>query len=235
MSTSEPFYHQLFAALGLKSIQVLIHAGILSTLVITITNVQYRYCLSHAPYANICALSLGTLIAGLFSCIEWLRPSLKPHWASYAALNSLAPTTTIMINALLELFTVGVAIGMLYALVDYITNTGNRNHCFGGLSMLLFGLCAIARQPIFSISYWIFSGLALGAILIAAYYLLLRLHRGLLPLVVLPVIFAECIQQAALNAFTDSIPMYLLAACYCIIAAYFWSYSFILDAEQSQI
>ena len=71
-------------------------------------------------------------------------------------------------------------------------------------------------------------------IIIAAYYLLLRFHRALLPLVILPVIFAEYIQQAALNAFNESIPTHLLAATYCIIAAYMWSYAFTVDSEQSQ-
>lgn len=233
ISTSEPFYNQLFAIIGTKFIYTLIHATILSALIIAVTNLQYRYSLTYTPYNTTYALSLGTLIAGLFSYIKWLQPSLKPHWAHYAALNSLAPTATIMINALLELFIFGVAIGMLYALVDYITNTGSRNYVIGSLCMLLFSLCVIALQPFFSISQWLFAGLALGMILIAAYYLLLRLQRASLPLVILPIIFADHIQQATLNAFTESISIHLLAAFYCAIAAYFWYYAFTIDTEQS--
>lgn len=234
ISTSEPFYNQIFAILGARLIQLLIHAGIISILLLTVTTIKYRYTLKNNPHRNLYGLGLGTLIAGLLSWIELLKPSLKPHWANYDALNSLAPTTTIIVNALLELFIMGAAIGMLYALIDYITNSGNRNYFFGIICMLLFGLCVTARQPIYSISYWIFAGIALGIIITAVYYLLLRFDRALIPLVIIPMIVADHIQQAALNAFTDSIPMHLLAALYCIIAAYMWSYSFNIDAEPSK-
>jgi hypothetical protein len=234
ISTSEPFYHQVFGIFGPKIVYALIYAGILSILLMTVTNLHYRYSLSHTPYKDFCALGLGTLITGLISCIEWFQPSLKPHWAKYSALNSLAPATTMMINALLDLLIFGVVIGMLYALVDYLTNTGNRNHILGAISIFIFSLGITAQEPFFSISHWIFTGIAFGLILIAAYYLLLRLHRALLPLVILPFIVGTHVQQAVMNAFTESIAMNLLATTYCIIAAYLWSYAFMLGTEASQ-
>ncbi len=235
ISTSEPFYYQIFAIFGARVIKLLIHAGIISALLIAITNLKYRYTLKHTPHKNLYALGLGTMIAGLLSYLEFLKPSLKPHWANYDALNSLAPTTTVMINALFVLFIMGTALSMLYALIDYITNTGNRNFIIGALCMILFSLCATAQNPIFDISYWLFSGILIGLIITAAYYLLLRFDRALIPLVILPLIIADNIQQAVLNAFTESIPMHLLAATYCILAAYFWSYSFTLSSETSPI
>ena len=161
ISTSEPFYHQLFAILGTKSIRILLHTGLLSALIMVVTNIHYRYTLARTTFHNINALGLGTLIAGLLSYLKWFKPSLTPYWANYEALNSLAPTTTVMSSAIIELLTIGTALGMLYALIDYVTNTGNRNHVFGALCALLFSLCVTAQQPIFSFSYWFFAGTAL--------------------------------------------------------------------------
>lgn len=232
IKTSEPFYYQLFTILGIKGLRSLMRAGALSSLIVSVTNLQYRYSLSPMPYANFCAVSLGTFIAGILSWVQLLKPSLKPHWANYTALTSLAPTTTTMINALLEFFTMGIAFGILYALIDYVTNSGNRNYLLSMLIALLFALSIPPRQPILSISGWLFESFIMAIMLIAAYYLLLRFHRALLPLVILPIIVGEYIQQAALNAFTESIPINLLAAAYCIIAAFLWSYSFTLEPEK---
>jgi len=234
ISTSEPFYHQLFAIFGSQLIQGIMYMGVLSVLLMAVTNIQYRYALPHTPYKHLCALGLGMLSAALLSCIEYCKPSLTAHWANYNALNSLAPTTTIMINAITQLFMFGAALGMLYALIDYVTNSGTRNHLVGALFMLLFGLCIVSYDPMFSIPYWLFAGTATGLLITAVYYFLLCYDRALLPLVLLPVICTVYIQQAALNAFTESISMHLLAVAYSIIAACFWSYSFNLEPETSE-
>ncbi len=234
ISTSEPFYHQLFGILGSKMIHVLLHAGLLSTLMLVITNIHYRYTLPRSTHHDLNALGLGALIAGLLSYMKWFKPSLVPFWAHYEALNSLAPTTSVMSHAFVEFFIIVTALGILYALIDYVTNTGNRNHALGALSALLFTLCVTAQEPIFSFSYWLFSSIALSILIIAAYYLLLRFHRALLPLVTLPLIFGSYLQQAVLNAFTDSISINLLAATYCIFIAFIWSYAFTVNTEQSQ-
>lgn len=233
MSTSEPFYHQIFSILGSKILQALAYTGLVSALLVTLTNIQYRYALPHTPYKNLCALSFGIFSTAILSCVEYLQPSLAPHWAHYTILNSLAPTTTILITAITEFLLTGVTLGMLYAFIDYVTNTGNRNHVLAALITLLFFLGYTAQSPILSVPFWFFAAVIASLLAIAAYYLLLRFHRGLLPLVLLPFIATNHIQQAALNAFSNSISLYLLAAAYCCILAFFWSYAFNLEPDSS--
>lgn len=231
ISTSEPFYHQIFSIFGSQIFQALMYTGLVTTLLVTLMNIQYRYALPHTPYKNLCAIGLGTLSVAILSCVDYLQPSITPHWAQYTILNSLAPMTTILITAFTDFLIAGIGLGMLYALIDYITNAGNRNHFFAALIVLLFFLTYTAQTPIFSMPSWFFAAVIESMLALAAYYLLLRFHRGLLPLVILPLIITCNLQQAAFNAFTGSISLHLLAAAYCCIFAFFWSYAFTLDVE----
>lgn len=233
ISTSEPFYHQIFAILGSKILQTLAYTGLVSVLLVTLINIQYRYALPHNPYKNLCALSFGIFGTAILSCVEYLQPSLTPHWAHYTVLNSLGPTTTILTTAITDFLLTGITLGMLYGLIDYVTNTGNRNHILAALITLLFFLGYTAQSPIFSIPFWFFAAVTSSLLVIAAYYLLLRFHRGLLPFFIMPLIVISHIQQAALNAFTGSISLHLLAAAYCGILAFFWSYAFDLEPDSS--
>jgi hypothetical protein len=232
ISTSEPFYHQIFSIFASQILQALIYTALIGTLLVTLTNMQYRYALPHTPYKNLCAIGFGILSAAILSCVQYLQPSLMPHWAQYTILNSLAPTTSMLITAFTEFLFAGVALGMLYILVDYVTNTGNRNHVSAALITLLFFLAYTSYTPIFSIPFWLFSVTVHSILALAAYYLLLRFHRGLLPLVLLPLIVTNHVQQAAFNAFNDSVSLHLLAAAYCCILAFFWSYAFTMESDR---
>jgi hypothetical protein len=231
LNTSEPFYYQIFSILGSCLLQALIYTGLISTLLVIITNIQYRYALPHTPYKNLCAVAFGTFSAAILSCMAYLQPSLAPHWAHYEILNSLAPTTTMLINTFTEFFIACIGLGILYAFIDFLTNTGNRNHILAALSMLLFFLAYTAYDPILSIPWWFFTAAMQSILALAAYYLLLRFHRGLLPLLILPLIVTNHLQQAAFNAFSGSISLHLMAAAYCTILAFFWSYAFTMDTE----
>ena len=139
--------------------------------------------------------------------------------------------TTILITAFSEFLLAGIALGMLYAFIDYITNAGNRNTVLAALITFLFFLAYTSCDPIFHIPFWLFAVTIQSTLALAAYYLLLRFHRGLLPLLLLALIVTNHLQQAAFNAFNDSISLHLLAAGYCCILAFFWSYAFTLKAD----
>jgi hypothetical protein len=137
----------------------------------------------------------------------------------------------MFITAFTDFFIMSIGLGMLYLLIDYITNTGNRNHLFAALITLCFFLAYTAYNPIFSIPFWFFAATIESILALAAYYLLLRFHRGLLPLLLLPLMVTNHLQQAAFNAFSDSVSLHLLAAAYCTILALFWSYAFTLETD----
>lgn len=232
ISTSEPFHNQIFTIFASEIVRALIVTGLICTVLVALANIQYRYVLPHTPYKNLCAIGFGILSGAILSCLAYLQPSDVPQWADYTTLNSLAPAAAILITAFKKFILIGIAFGMLYALIDYVTNTGNRNHILAWLITMIFFLGCLSQEPVFNISFFLFSVLVHSILALGAYYLLLRFHRGLLPLLVLPLIAVHHLQEAAFNAFTNSIQLNLLAAAYCCMLAFFWSYAFTLEDEE---
>ena len=153
------------------------------------------------------ALGWGAALAGLDAGVQFMGPSPEPLWASAGALANYIPwASPILGNAFMFL----VATVIVMTIVRLLSSLAWRRWIIGAI-ILVAGIVN-AGDSIERWDYWLFSGIAMGLLLAAAYFQLFRRQPALIPLVMAVPMVTDAIKTAMCKAYPEAALSYAVTA-----------------------
>ncbi|MCX5921818.1 MAG: type II CAAX endopeptidase family protein [Candidatus Dependentiae bacterium] len=217
LTTSEPFYNQIFNLVGMASIGMLFRAGSLGILLTYINAWQKPYHhLSHS-LALIAGISTGAFATGIYTALQKHAPSLKPIWADYTALPTHSTLIGILIHWLTSYIALTAALLIVCIIIDHLSDYWHNNKVACASIFILFGVMMNDITHIENISHWLISGALMGLVLLITYAIIVRYDNTVVPIAAGTFIISLALQQAAFNAYPMAYEGNLLA-CIMIIA-----------------
>lgn len=212
-NTYEPYSNQLLTQLGIMLITGLFKIGLLSMLIATLAgNVKFAHAYNPLR-STIWGISAGLFVAGILSMLEKLKPALEPLWANYNALPFYMPLINVLTSSIMAYIIFVCLIMLVFIALDHITTYGQRNTAISIIFCLLAGICLQGAQEIIDVPFWLMSGMVIGMIICALYYVLGRYTNTFIPSMAGTILILQLAQQAAFDAYPMAVISNILICC----------------------
>jgi hypothetical protein len=166
-------------------------------------------------------LSAGLMIAGTFTLLNLIKPSLEPITP---ILGGASGTFTFLnsLDNLSKYISLSVAVLFLLTSVTNISRTWTKNKILSIVVIIL--LCFILTSfSILTFTYWLISGIVLSTVLSILYIFVIRHNLAIVPSMVGALNILNLIQQIINNNYSGAVISAVLAIIIIIPVAYFWT------------
>jgi len=149
-------------------------------------------------------ISIGFIIAAISTMmIKIFGPSLKPYWSNYSSVsdsmklisNSLSGTKSLFMNTCTYL--------LAFWIFESITKKWKVRKALGIIFLLFFGLI-VSGLSMETISYWLISGVLIGIIYIALYFLVVKENIFQLLFITLGITLLTLLKGILINPYQGS-------------------------------
>jgi hypothetical protein len=153
------------------------------------------------------ALRLGVALGAIGAAARALGApagSRGPAWPSYGGATSFVPFAAAALNPAVTMLSRTIFLLLLVATVDRITRTWTRRRLVAGaLLVIVAGVTGATGSPL-SLGPWAVSAIAIGALLLAAYVLVLRTDVSIVPIAVATMTIAAALREGAASAYSGA-------------------------------
>ncbi|HZW60758.1 MAG TPA: type II CAAX endopeptidase family protein [Candidatus Babeliales bacterium] len=210
-NTMQPYYNQLFKAIGTTIIQLILKIALFGSIAVLVTSWKTSTALPKSWATIITGLNCGLFVSGALALLYYFDPIIKPEWAQYAALGAYLPTLAVITIYTLKWILLTLALLLLFAAIDQLNFHGKEHAFSSSLLMLITGIILIGSYSTDSILFWLIAGSITGLVLLLIYYWIIRYDHSLIPLATGSYILTVLAQQGAFCAFPAIIPGAIMA------------------------
>ncbi len=150
-------------------------------------------------------LALGTAAAGLAALADRLGPS-SPAWADYSAAGDWVPFLGAGLGPVNGFVLIAALLLLIFASLDAFTRRWSRRQGAAVAVVAVLGLALAGTGDVESLPLWLAAGLLQGALLLAAYLLVLRHDLTLVLPTVAMMVALGTVREGLLDAYPAALP-----------------------------
>lgn len=174
-NTQAPFINQLFTTYALTIARYIVRASILASVCSFMIAYQPKYRYSTSCDILYAGISSGLLLHGLWALHTWYKPSIKPLWAYYDAIDTCYPMLGFVLHYLIQWTFYTLALSLCAIGFSYLAQCNKARNIFAILLLsIIICFTMIGMQSFETLSYWLLSSALLGISMALIWYTILQ-------------------------------------------------------------
>jgi hypothetical protein len=222
--TSEPYYHQVWKLLGTLILQTILQvfglASLASLLIGTKTLPSIR---KSTLYAIMLGGSVGIVLAGLQSFLNYSMVQTLPLWADYHSASAAISWLSVAMIHLTSYIVNTILLSLFFFVLDRITLGWRRAKRYGSVFALVFYVILLGITGITSFKRWVVAAVVGSSVMLLAYVGIVRSNRETIPFISAAFLTLAIIQQMMFNAYPGVLQGSSLAIIVVWMVALGWS------------